>query len=147
MRGVHVSNNCVFCQIVQKKLPASIAYEDDKALAFMDIRPVNEGHTLVIPKQHFEGILDIPEELNAYVNKIVKRVAVAVQKATSADGLSIIQQNGRAANQDIFHLHVHIIPKFEGQHTPRFRDLSVTSREQLDQMASKIKSYLPPPLT
>lgn len=142
-----MNNDCVFCQIVQKKLPASIVYEDDTVLAFLDIRPVNEGHTLVIPKQHFEGILDIPEELNAYVNKIVKRVAVAVKKATSADGLSIIQQNGRAANQDIFHLHVHIIPKFEGQTTPRFRDLRAISREQLDQTATKIKSYLPPPLS
>jgi len=144
MGDVHVSNNCVFCRIVQKELSSSNVYEDDKVLAFMDIRPVNEGHTLVIPKQHFEGILDIPEELNAYVNKIVKRVAVAVQKATHADGLSIIQQNGRAANQDVFHLHVHIIPKFEGQNTPRFRDLSEVSREQLDQTASKIKSHLLP---
>ncbi|MCX8151010.1 MAG: HIT family protein [Candidatus Bathyarchaeota archaeon] len=141
-----MSNNCIFCQIVQKKLPSSNVYEDDKVLAFMDIRPVNEGHTLVIPKQHYEGILDIPEELNAYVNKIVKRIAVAVQKATHADGLSIIQQNGKAANQDIFHLHVHIIPKFEGRNTPRFRDLSEVRREQLDQITSKIKSYLLPPL-
>jgi histidine triad (HIT) family protein len=134
-----MSENCIFCKIVRKEVAASIVYEDEHALAFMDIRPVNEGHTLVIPKKHFADIFEIPEKLNAYTNRVVKKVAIAVKKATNADGISIIQQNGRAANQDVFHLHVHVIPKFEGQTTPRFRDLVVVSREQLDATAAKIK--------
>ncbi len=118
-----------------------MVYEDEHTMAFMDIRPVNEGHVLVIPKKHFADIFEIPEKLNAYTNRVVKKVAIAVKKATNADGISIIQQNGRAANQDVFHLHVHIIPKFEGQTTPRFRDLVVASREQLDAAAAKIKLH------
>ena len=137
-----MNENCIFCKIVYKETIASIVYEDEQVLAFMDIRPVNEGHTLVIPKQHFSDIFDIPEELNAYTNRIAKRIAVAVKKATNADGISIIQQNGRAADQDLFHLHVHIIPRFEGRSTLRPRDLSMTSRQQLDQIAARIKLHL-----
>ncbi len=134
-----MSEDCIFCKIVRKETSASIVYEDEHVLAFMDIRPVSEGHTLVIPKQHFADIFEIPEKLNAFTNRVVKKVAIAVKKATNADGVSIIQQNGRAANQDVFHLHVHIIPRVEGQATPRFTDLFVVSREQLDVAAAKIK--------
>lgn len=136
-----VSKNCIFCKIICKEADASIVYEDDHVVAFMDIRPVNEGHTLVVPKKHFADIFEIPEKLNAYTNRVVRKVAIAVKKATNADGISIIQQNGTAADQDVFHLHVHVIPRFEGQAAPRFRDLVVASREHLDTAAAKIKLH------
>ncbi len=111
-------------------------------MVFMDIRPVSEGHTLVIPKQHFVDIYDTPEELLASIHKITKRIALAVKKAVNADGISIVQQNGKAAGQDIFHLHVHIISRFEGRKMPRFSELSEVSREMLDVVAAKIKQRL-----
>jgi histidine triad (HIT) family protein len=137
-----MSENCIFCKIVRKEAGASIVYEDAQVMVFMDIRPVNEGHALVIPKQHYEGIFDTPEELIAYTHKIAKRIAIAAKKATNADGISIIQQNGRAANQDIFHLHVHVIPRFEGQKMPRFGELTVAGREKLDAAAARIMQHL-----
>ena len=135
-------DSCIFCRIAQKQVPASLVYEDEKVMAFLDIRPLNEGHTLVIPKEHYESIFDIPEELIAYLHGITKRVALAVEKATQADGISIIQQNGKAAGQDIFHLHVHVIPRYEGQKLPRFSEISEADREKLSQTVAKIRKYL-----
>ncbi len=137
-----MSERCVFCQIAGKKAPASVVYEDKSILVFMDIRPVNEGHTLTIPKKHYVDIFDTPEEVLAQMYKVSKVVASAVKKATGADGLSIVQQNGSAAGQDIFHIHVHIIPRFEGQKMPRFSELVSVSREALDEVAEKIRKQL-----
>jgi histidine triad (HIT) family protein len=137
-----MSENCVFCKIAQKQASASIVYEDAEVLAFMDIKPVNEGHTLVIPKAHFADIFDIPEDLNASVHRITKRIAVAVQKVTQADGISVVQQNGQAAGQEVFHLHVHVIPRNQGDHTRLFGKLSQADRGNLDELAAKIKRQL-----
>ena len=134
--------SCIFCRIAQKQVPASLIYEDEKVLAFLDIRPLNEGHTLVIPKAHYETIFEIPQELIAYLHAITKRVALAVKKATKADGISIIQQNGKAAGQEIFHLHVHVIPRYEGQKLPSFSEISEADREKLRQTAAKIQKHI-----
>jgi histidine triad (HIT) family protein len=135
-------NACIFCRIAQKQVPANLVYEDEKALAFLDIRPLNEGHTLVIPKAHYETIFDIPQELITYLHGITKQVAIAVKKATKADGISIIQQNGKAASQEVFHLHIHVIPRYEDQKLPRFSDVKEADREKLSQTATKIRKYL-----
>jgi histidine triad (HIT) family protein len=134
--------DCVFCKIVRQQAPASVVYEDEQVAAFMDIRPVTQGHTLVIPKEHFTDIYSTPEELIANVHKITKRLAIAVKKAVNADGISIVQQNEKAAGQDIFHIHVHIIPRFEGRKMPRFSELKEVSREMLDADAVRIRQLL-----
>jgi histidine triad (HIT) family protein len=123
-------------------VPANLVYEDGKAMAFLDIRPLNEGHTLIIPRLHYENIFDIPQELIMHIQGVTKRVALAVKKATQADGISIMQQNGKAAGQEIFHLHVHVIPRFEGQKLPKFSETSEASIEKLSQTAAKIGRYL-----
>lgn len=135
-------SSCIFCRIVQKQVPASLVYEDEKLMAFLDIRPLNEGHTLVIPKAHYENIFGIPQELIEYLHGVTKRIALAVEKATKADGISIIQQNGKAAGQDTFHLHVHVIPRYEGQKLPSPSKVSQADRETLNLTATKIRKYL-----
>jgi histidine triad (HIT) family protein len=110
-----MSESCIFCKIVKKEAPASIAYEDEKVIAFMSVPPINIGHTLVIPKKHYENIYEIPEEEVAYLYKIVKKLSHAVQKAVNAEGIRLIQNNGATAGQVIFHLHVHIIPMNKDQ--------------------------------
>jgi histidine triad (HIT) family protein len=134
--------SCIFCKIVWKEAPASIIYEDDRVLAFLDIRPLNEGHTLVISKEHYEVVYDMPEDLVAHIYKFVKRLAIAVKTATKADGITIIQQNGHAAGQEVFHLHVHVVPRFEGQKLPHFRGILNASREQLERAAEIIRLQL-----
>jgi len=136
------NRSCIFCRIVSKEAPASIVYEDEEILAFMDTRPMTVGHALIIPKKHYENIFDVPEELIAKVHKIARRIALAVREATKADGISIIQQNGRAAGQEVFHLHVHVIPRYEGQKLPRFGETPIAFREELDRTSTQIKVYL-----
>jgi histidine triad (HIT) family protein len=135
------NSSCIFCKIARKQASASLVYEDEKVIAFLDTKPLNEGHTLVIPKEHYETIYEIPEEQIAYLHRIVKRTALAVKKATKADGISIFQQNGKAAGQEIFHLHVHVVPRYEGQKLPRFGEIPEASREKLNQVASNIRKH------
>jgi histidine triad (HIT) family protein len=134
--------NCIFCKIVAKQAPVSILYEDDTVLAFMDIRPLSAGHALVIPKAHYVDIFDIPSKDLAAVIVVSKAVAAAVKKATGADGISIIEQNGKAAGQDVFHLHVHVVPRFAGVKLPAFSDLKVAERSELDALAEKIRRLI-----
>jgi histidine triad (HIT) family protein len=134
--------SCIFCKIVRKQAPASVIYENETALAFLDIRPINIGHTLVIPKVHYVDIFDIPENELINVCKVSKQISFAVKKATNSDGISIIQQNGKAAGQDIFHLHVHVVPRFEGQKLPSFSELKEVERTKLDDLAEKMKQRL-----
>ncbi len=136
------SGTCIFCKIVAKKAPASILYEDETVLAFLDIRPLNMGHTLVIPKVHSVDIFDIPTKDLLAVYAVSKKLSFAVNKSTGADGISIIQQNGKAAGQDIFHLHVHVVPRFSGQTLPRFSELKEVERAKLDEMANTIRQNI-----
>ena len=111
-------------------------------MAFLDIRPLNTGHSLVIPKAHYVDIFDTPEKELCQIYKVTKQVAIAIKEATEADGISIIQQNGKAAGQDIFHLHVHVVPRFEGQKLPSFGELKEVPRSNLEEIAVKIRQYL-----
>jgi histidine triad (HIT) family protein len=135
-------DTCIFCKIVHKQAPASILYENDTVLAFLDIRPLTLGHTLVIPKAHFFGIFDISEKELAAVHAVTKQLSSAIKSATGADGISIIQQNGKAAGQDIFHLHVHVVPRFEGEKLPNLHELKLVERTKLEAIAEKIRSTL-----
>ncbi len=134
--------SCIFCKIVRRQAPSSVLYEDDAVLVFLDIRPLNLGHTLVIPKAHYVDIFDIPEKELSQMYKVAKLVSFAIKKATDADGISIIQQNGKAAGQDIFHIHVHVVPRFEGQKLPPFSELKEVERTKLDALAKKIKQQI-----
>jgi len=111
-------------------------------MVFLDIRPLNLGHTLVIPKAHYVDIFDTPVNQLSQVHTVAKQVSAAIKKATKADGISIIQQNSKAAGQDIFHFHVHVVPRFEGQKLPSFSALKEVERAKLDEMAKKIRRQL-----
>ncbi len=103
--------DCVFCKIVAGDLPSSKLWEDEKTLAFLDINPLARGHTLVIPKVHVETIFEAsPEQLRALV-AVMPRLARAVKQAVGAEGLNVLQCNGRASGQEIPHLHFHLIPR------------------------------------
>ncbi len=107
-------NDCIFCKIVKGDIPSTKVYEDEKILAFLDIKPVNIGHVLVIPKEHFKDIYDIPEETLADISKTAKRMSVAVKKALGVDGINVTVNNEPAAGQVIFHVHMHVIPRIKG---------------------------------
>ena len=129
--------NCVFCKIARDEAQASRVYEDAEVMAFLDARPVNEGHTLVVSKKHYENIFEIPDEELGNLFKIVKKVASAVLQGESADGIRIVQNNGSAARQNIFHFHVHIIPEHEDQESHWHRESP--QQAELDKVAAKIR--------
>jgi histidine triad (HIT) family protein len=132
--------NCVFCKIARGEEQANRIYEDEKVVAFLDARPVNEGHTLVISKNHYENIFDIPDEEIADLFKIVKKVAIALAKSEKAEGIRIVQNNGTVARQVIFHFHAHVIPEYERQDLHRFR--VTPEQSQLEKAAAKIRKFM-----
>jgi len=134
--------SCEFCRVVKRQDDSTIIFEDEKTMVFLDIKPVTDGHTLVIPKTHYENIYEIPEDEIAYVHKIVKKIAMAVKKGLKADGISIVQHNEKAAMQRVFHLHVHVVPRYEGQKTPRPEELITPSKEKLEEVAARIRQYV-----
>ena len=106
-------SDCVFCSIAADRAPAYRVYEDQRTLAFLDVNPAAQGHTLVVPKEHAESIADMRPPLVGDVFRTVQRVAVALESVIEADGTSVVQSNGRAAGQDVFHAHVHVVPRYE----------------------------------
>jgi histidine triad (HIT) family protein len=106
--------DCIFCKIAAGQIPCTKVFEDDRVLAFMDINPLNDGHLLVIPKNHAATILEVSEADFAAVATATHKVAAAVQKALNPDGINVLQLNGKAANQVVPHLHVHIVPRWSG---------------------------------
>jgi histidine triad (HIT) family protein len=137
---------CIFCQIIRNQAPASIVYEDSQVVAFLSDHPVNAGHTLVVPKKHYENIYEIPDDEAAYLFKMVKKVAQAVKNATSVEGIRIVQNNGEAAGQVVFHLHVHIIPLGTNNrfsHDNAYRDpTNYRDAEILEKDAERIMHYV-----
>ena len=106
---------CIFCQIVRKESPASLVYEDAACLAFLDIRPVNPGHVLVIPKKHAVLISEMAADEFAGLFSAVQKVAAGVRAAgLRCEGVNLLLADGEAAGQEIFHVHVHVFPRFAG---------------------------------
>jgi histidine triad (HIT) family protein len=104
--------DCIFCKIINNEIPSIKVYEDDRVFAFLDINPLNAGHLLVIPKAHAETIHEISEADFVAVAAATHKLAAAVKKALNPDGINLMQLNGKAANQVVPHLHVHIVPRW-----------------------------------
>ncbi|MEW6686592.1 MAG: HIT family protein [Candidatus Edwardsbacteria bacterium] len=138
--------DCVFCRIVNDTEPASVLYSDEKVMAFMDIRPVNPGHVLVIPKIHTAYISELDEEMGTHLFRITMRIAEAVRKSgVRCDGINLFVADGEAAFQEVFHFHLHIIPRFkrdgfELKFGPN--NLLKSNREELNRIATRIRRKL-----
>jgi histidine triad (HIT) family protein len=107
-------DDCIFCKIIKGEVPCSKVYEDDSVIAFLDIAPNNLGHSLVVPKEHHETIIDTPDETLAKLMTVCKKVGAAVMKATGCGGFHVNQNNFKTAGQLVPHIHFHIIPRIEG---------------------------------
>lgn len=136
---------CVFCDIVRGDLPRSLVYEDGETLAFLDLHPVHGGHTLVVPRTHIEDVASCPRELSAQLFRVSAHVADGVVRAARAQGFNIWTSNGRVAGQEVLHLHLHVLPRFEedtfGLRFPKGYPKEA-NRAELDAMAERIKALL-----
>lgn len=132
--------DCIFCKIIQGEIPATKVYEDEKVLAFMDINPLNDGHTLVVPKRHAETIFEIdPQDLIATM-KVAQKLAIAIKKALDSDGMIVVQLNNKAAGQMVPHLHIHLIPRWENDGLQIGKwEIKPGDMEKIKDIAEKIK--------
>lgn len=105
--------NCIFCKIIEGKIPTNKVYEDDYFIAILDVSPANRGHVIILPKSHAADIFELPKELAEKIFVVAKKIAEALKKAYHCDGINILQNNGEAAGQTVFHLHVHVIPRYK----------------------------------
>jgi histidine triad (HIT) family protein len=133
--------DCIFCEIASKNSESEIIFENDKCVAFLDINPINFGHTLVVPKVHYDNFLTIPhKELNE-ITKITQYLAGAIKRSLNADGFNIISNNGTSAGQSVFHFHYHIIPRYENDFHIKPRTIEYNDNE-LAEYANKIRSVV-----
>ncbi len=131
-------DNCIFCKIVNGDIPSRKLYEDDNFIVIMDVSPASKGHSLIIPKEHYANIYELPDELCAEAMKIAKKMATKMTEALHADGFNILQNNGEVAGQTIFHFHMHLIPRYKEaaplfEYTPQ-----IVEAEEMDAMKETI---------
>ena len=134
-------DGCIFCRIAAGEAPSHRVYEDDEVLVFMDIRPVAEGHTLIIPKAHYENLFEATEGAMAAVARISVRIANAIKTVFEPDGVFVAQTNGVAAGQTIFHYQLHLIPRWYGG-DPRLHGRIDASADELDALTAQLRMAL-----
>jgi len=140
--------DCLFCKIVKGEIPSKKVYEDDKTYVILDINPRNPGHMLVMPRNHYETIFDMPESEVGDFFKTVKKMADRVRSAVKADGVSICQSNGRAAGQMVVHMHAHVIPRFNTEGPPGLEVILPVKRmdeQNLNKMVEALQKGSPAP--
>ena len=135
-------SDCVFCRIVAGQIPSTRVYEDERVLAFMDIGQVNPGHVLIVVKKHAENLYELDEAQAAAVQQAAVRVARAIRKAFNSEGLSVYQANGKAAGQTVFHYHVHLVPRHEGDGMALTWPVKNPPRDALEKHAARIRDEL-----
>jgi len=136
-------SDCIFCKIVSKEIPATIIYEDEEVIVFMDIGPIIKGHALVIPKKHYDPVTQTPDDLLAKLHLVAKRVAQAQMNGLGADGVNIMQNNGVAAGQEVPHIHVHVIPRFaDDGHRWNWNAKKYDNIDEMAGLAAKMRDHL-----
>ena len=133
---------CIFCKIVAGTIPCFKLFEDAETLAFMDINPVHDGHALVICKAHHPTVFDIDPEAFAAVSRAVVKVAGAVNRAVTPDGLNLVQSNGPGAAQSVPHFHVHVLPRKLGDELKVNWELKPGDRDRIAAVAERIRAHL-----
>ncbi|HAP19970.1 MAG TPA: HIT family protein [Lachnospiraceae bacterium] len=106
--------NCIFCKILDGKIPSTTVYEDDSFKAILDAGPAARGHVIILPKNHAANLFELPDEDASKIMVVAKKIAIAIKETYHCDGVNVLQNNGEAAGQSVFHLHVHVIPRFKG---------------------------------
>jgi len=134
--------DCVFCRIMAKQIPASVVFEDEQTLAFMDLGQVNPGHVLVAAKAHAENVYALDDTQAGAVFRSVARVARAIRDAFAPQGLSVYQANGKAAGQTVFHFHVHLVPRYEDDGMNLTWPVKNPARDKLEEYAAKVRASL-----
>lgn len=135
--------NCIFCKIAAGEIPSRTIYEDDSFRVIMDISPAAKGHAIILPKNHAADIFELPEEDASKILIVAKKVASAMKKALKCDGVNILQNNGEVAGQTVFHLHVHVIPRYQDDQVKiKWSPITTFTEEEMDALHKEIVSAI-----
>jgi histidine triad (HIT) family protein len=143
------ASHCVFCDLIRGSAEVSMCYEDATALAFMDIQPVNPYHVLVVPREHYESLEELPRDVARHLFEVTATLSAVVQKVSGTSAMNIVVNSGAAAGQDVFHFHVHLIPRRanDGFDVPLpFAGSPMPDRTHLDATAARIIAALRDPV-
>ena len=123
--------NCIFCKIANGEIPSKTLYEDESYRVILDLGPATKGHALILPKDHYANLFELPEESAAGVMKLAKKLGAQMKENLKADGFNLVQNNGECAGQTVFHFHTHIIPRFDNDNVGvGWRQLTPDDEEQ-----------------
>ncbi|MDQ3566483.1 MAG: HIT family protein [Actinomycetota bacterium] len=143
MAGPLVREGCIFCKILAGEASSSMVFEDNACVAFLDVAMIRPGHTLVVPKDHAPRLSELDPEVGARLFRTGQKVAAALYGSLGCDGINLFLADGEAAGQDVFHAHLHVLPRFEGDGLGsafRADEEKMASREELDEVAEKIRN-------
>lgn len=135
--------NCIFCKIISGEIPSRTIYQDDEFQVIMDAAPATRGHALILPREHYANLCELPEGTAAKVLPLAKRLAVRMTEVLACDGLNLVQNNGEAAGQTVHHFHMHLIPRYFGG---RSEDVTwgheTFSDRELDEIEQGLKEHI-----
>lgn len=135
-----MNNECIFCKIIKGEIPSFAVYEDETFKVILDRFPAAPGHVLIIPKEHYSDMFSLPEEVAAKVYSLAQKIAAHVKKEVGAEGINIVQNNGEAAGQSVYHFHLHIIPRKTGDGIVLNKSSNVdTTIDELEAVWNQIK--------
>jgi len=134
--------NCVFCKIVEGKIPSAKVYEDSQTIAFLDINPANKGHCLAVPKKHSSDMIHTDDTVLQSLLPVAKKVAAALVAATGCSGYNLHMANGKDAGQEVFHLHIHIVPRFAGDGIEFQYEIKNYAETEMKEYQEKIRKFL-----
>lgn len=135
-------DNCIFCKIANGEIPSATLYEDDDFRVILDLGPATKGHALILPKEHYPNLYELPDELAGKAIVLAKNMITKLTKALGCDGYNVVQNNGEAAGQTVFHFHVHLIPRYNGDDAGFGWKVGELTEEDKADILDKIEKYV-----
>ncbi len=134
-----MNKDCIFCKILNNEIPCFKVFEDDLVIAFLDVNPVSNGHVLVVPKEHFVDIFDTPDEVLERVNIFCRDISVLCKEKLGATGVNVLNASGKDAQQSVFHLHFHVVPRFENDGLDLWFNCKLKNLKEVEAIYRKLK--------
>ena len=135
-------DNCIFCKIAAGEIPSATIYEDNDFRVILDIEPASKGHALILPKEHYANLYELSDELAAKALIVAKKVITKMTAILGCDGYNVVQNNGEAAGQTVFHFHMHLIPRYEGDHAMKLWTPGEADAEELEKLKEQVVAKL-----